>query len=128
MSKFAVIIADLNSSELGYIVSTHRSEGAAIKAQPDAPGAYVAHRKPDGEWERYLDARDRRETPPAFTAAQRVRKSESALRERGGRRLPGGSLQPDAAAALDTLQRSGYAASATAVIARALLEAASKYF
>jgi hypothetical protein len=66
MSKFAVIIAELNSSELGRIVSTHRTEAAAVKAQPDVPGAYVAHRKPDGEWERYLDARDRRETPPSL--------------------------------------------------------------
>ncbi len=54
-----------NSSELGYIVSTHRSEGAAIKAQPDTPGAYVAHRTPNDEWERYLEARDRREKPPS---------------------------------------------------------------
>jgi hypothetical protein len=59
MSKFAVIIADLNSSALGEIVSTHRTEAAAIEAMPAVPGAYVAYRKPNGEWERRLEARDR---------------------------------------------------------------------
>lgn len=51
---------------------------------------------------------------------------ESRLRERGGRRLPGGSLQPDAALALDALLAAGYAPSATSCIARALLEAAKR--
>lgn len=49
---------------------------------------------------------------------------ESRLRERGGRRLPGGTLQPDAARALDELLRKGYASSATACIAKALIDAA----
>ena len=51
---------------------------------------------------------------------------ESRLRERGGRRLPGGTLQPDAAQALDALMAAGYAPSATAAIARALLEASKR--
>ena len=42
----------------------------------------------------------------------------------GGRRIPGGILSADAAIALDTLQKSGYAESATACIARALIAAA----
>jgi hypothetical protein len=41
----------------------------------------------------------------------------------GGRRLPGGVLPADATAALDKLQKSGYADSATACIARALVDA-----
>ena len=44
----------------------------------------------------------------------------------GGRRLPGGVLTADAAAALSMLQDGGYAASATACIARALIEAARR--
>jgi len=51
---------------------------------------------------------------------------ESRLRDRGGRRLPGGTLQPDAARALDALVAAGYAPSATACIARALVEAADR--
>jgi hypothetical protein len=62
--RYAVIIADLNSSELGRIVSTHTTEATADKAFYALPdrGAYVAHRKQNGEWERRLDARDRRES------------------------------------------------------------------
>jgi hypothetical protein len=61
---YAVIIADLNSSDLGRIVSTHATEAAADKAFYALPdrGAYVAHRKANGEWERRLEARDRRES------------------------------------------------------------------
>ncbi|KKO71828.1 hypothetical protein [Kerstersia gyiorum] len=64
--------------------------------------------------------------PAPVPLAERVRKSEAELRKRGGRRLPGGSLQPDAAQALDALMLAGYAPSATACIARALLEAAAR--
>lgn len=60
------------------------------------------------------------------TAAEMVRKSEARKIQAGGRRMPGGVLPPDAAVALDSLQASGYAASATACIARALLDAASR--
>ncbi len=64
--------------------------------------------------------------PAPVPLAARVRKSEAELRKRGGRRLPGGSLQPDAAQALDALLTAGYAPSATACIARALIEAAER--
>lgn len=75
------------------------------------------------------------ETPAGFvwpspkrpaTPAQRVRNSEARKVKAGGRRMPGGVLSPDAAAALDSLQSGGYAPSATACIARALLDAASR--
>lgn len=59
------------------------------------------------------------------TAAEMVRKSEARKVQAGGRRMPGGVLPPDAAVALDSLQASGYAPSATACIARALVEAAT---
>jgi len=42
----------------------------------------------------------------------------------GGRRTPGGVLPPDASSALAALQSANYAPSATACIARALIEAA----
>lgn len=64
--------------------------------------------------------------PTPVPLAARVRKSEAELRKRGGRRLPGGTLQPDAAQALDALMAAGYAPSATAAIARALVEAAKR--
>lgn len=60
------------------------------------------------------------------TQQTRVRASEARKIARGGRRLPGGVLPPDAATALDMLQRSGYAPSAAACIARALVAAASR--
>jgi hypothetical protein len=60
------------------------------------------------------------------TPAQRVRNSEARKVQAGGRRMPGGVLPPDAAAALESLQASGYAPSTTACIARALVEAASR--
>lgn len=59
---------------------------------------------------------------------KRSRKCEASLRERGGKRLPGGSLQPDAAAALDALYKAGYAPSLTSVIAKALIDAHWKSF
>lgn len=51
--RFAVIRADLSSDDLGEILSTHRTRGAAEKAAGtlrDARGAYVAERKADGSW------------------------------------------------------------------------------
>lgn len=64
--KYAVIIADLNSSDLGEVVSTHRTEEAAYRSmgKVSARGAYVARMKPCGEWERRLEARDRIERCP----------------------------------------------------------------
>ena len=61
-----------------------------------------------------------------LTPAQRVRRAEASLRERGGRRMPDGHLQPDAAKALADLVASGYAASPVAVISTALLDAQRK--
>ena len=61
-----------------------------------------------------------------ITPAQRVRRAEAALRERGGRRMPDGHLQPDAAQALADLVASGYAASPVAAISAALLDVQRK--
>ena len=61
-----------------------------------------------------------------LTPAQRVRRAEAALKERGGRRMPDGHLQPDAAQALADLVASGYAASPVAAISAALLDAQRK--
>lgn len=52
------------------------------------------------------------------------RANESKRIAAGGRRMPGGVLPADAAEALAKLQQSGYADSATACIARALVAAA----
>ena len=60
------------------------------------------------------------------TPAQRVRKAQQALKERGGRRMPSGYLQPDAAQALADLVASGYGASPVAVISAALLDTQKK--
>ncbi|HKY46186.1 MAG TPA: hypothetical protein VJM50_24050 [Pyrinomonadaceae bacterium] len=66
----------------------------------------------------------RKPEPPS--PADRVRASEARKIANGGRRLPGGILSPDAAAALDGLLARGYAASATACIAKALIAAAKR--
>jgi hypothetical protein len=55
--------------------------------------------------------------------AQNVRKSEAALLERGGRRMPNGYLQPDAYQALQELVEANYAKSASAAINKALIDA-----
>jgi hypothetical protein len=60
------------------------------------------------------------------TQAERNRASEARKVGRGGRRMPGGVLPPDAAAALDNLQATGYACGALACIARALISASSQ--
>lgn len=65
-------------------------------------------------------------TGEPLTPAERVRASEARKVKAGGRRLPGGVLAADAAGALDRLQAAGYAPSATACIARALLDAERK--
>lgn len=58
------------------------------------------------------------------TPAQRVAASRARAIDAGARPTPRGMLPPDAARALDALMASGYAASATACIALALIEAA----
>lgn len=60
-----------------------------------------------------------------LTPAQRVARAQAALVERGGRRMPSGYLQPDAAQALQKLVASGYAPSPVAVISKALLSTAA---
>jgi len=64
--------------------------------------------------------------PRKPTQADWSRANEAKRIEAGGRRLPGGVLPADAAAALAALQEAGYAGSAVGCIARALLEAADK--
>ena len=63
---------------------------------------------------------------PAGKQAGWSRANEAKRIAAGGRRLPGGVLPADAADALTTLQDSSYAPSATACIARALVEAARR--
>ena len=61
-----------------------------------------------------------------LTASERVRRANAALVARGGRRMPDGYLQPDAAQALADLVATGYAPSPVAVIAKALLFATAQ--
>lgn len=65
------------------------------------------------------------EKKPPSNQASYARKSEAKARQGGGRRLPGGTLPPVAADALSKLQASSYVESATACIARALVDAAN---
>ena len=60
-----------------------------------------------------------------LTPAERVHRAQTALVERGGRRMPSGYLQPDAAAALQKLVDCGYAPSPVAAISKALLATAT---
>lgn len=60
-----------------------------------------------------------------LTPAERVARARIALVERGGRRMPSGYLQPDAAAALQKLVDCGYASSPVAAISKALLATAA---
>lgn len=58
---YALIVADPNSSELGEIVSTHRTlagAGRAYKKLPYARWAYVAKRRDDGSYPLRLEALD----------------------------------------------------------------------
>ena len=64
-------------------------------------------------------------TPP-LTAYQRVVRSNEKTISNGGRRMPDGMLQPEAARALDELVAAGYAASRVSVISTALLDARRK--
>ena len=64
--------------------------------------------------------------PTPLTPSQRVQRANRALIERGGRRMPGGYLQPDAAQQLEELLEAGYASSPVAVIATALRDAHKK--
>lgn len=66
------------------------------------------------------------EKKPPVSLADRVRASESRKMQAGGKRLPGSILPPDATAALDKLIAEAYGDSATACIARALVEAAER--
>lgn len=59
--------------------------------------------------------------------AERVRASEDRKIAAGGRRMPGGVMPADAAAALDVLQANGYGNSASACIYRAIVEAAEQF-
>lgn len=62
--NYAIIKFDPNGNQLGDVVSRHRSEENANKALDrlgNIRNHYVSKRKPDGEWERYLEARDRQE-------------------------------------------------------------------
>lgn len=60
-----------------------------------------------------------------LTPSQKVQRSQAALAARGGRRMHT-SLQPEVAQALDELVAAGYAHTASAVIAKALMQAHSK--
>lgn len=60
-----------------------------------------------------------------LTPAERVARARIALVKRGGRRMPSGYLQPDAAAALHKLVACGYAPSPVAAISKALLATAA---
>ena len=60
-----------------------------------------------------------------LTPAERVRRARAALVERGGKRIPTGYLQPDAAAALQKLVDCGYAPSPVAAISKALMSTAA---
>lgn len=62
----------------------------------------------------------------ALTLSERVAASREKLKAAGGRAVPRGMLQPDAARALAELLDSGYAANETAVISAALLDAQKK--
>lgn len=64
-------------------------------------------------------------TAAQLTPSQQVQRSQAALVARGGRRLHVG-LQPEVARALDELVAAGYAHTASAAIAKALLQAHSK--
>jgi len=60
--NYAVIKFDPNSSEIGDVVSRHRTEQNANNALDklgEVRNHYVAKRKPIGEWERYIEAQDR---------------------------------------------------------------------
>lgn len=59
--------------------------------------------------------------------AERVRASEDKKIAAGGRRMPGGVMPADAAAALEVLLANSYGRSASACIFRAIVEAAEQF-
>lgn len=63
---------------------------------------------------------------PLKTPSASVRRSQARVIESGGRRMPSGMLRADAAQALDSLLKAGYAPSAVAVISAALIAEARK--
>lgn len=72
MAKFAVIVANPNSTELGEVISTHRTVEAAHKALrrlPNTRWAYVAERRPDGSYPHRVEGLDL----PAHTAGENIR-------------------------------------------------------
>lgn len=64
--------------------------------------------------------------PTPVPLGERVRASEARKLKAGGRRIPGGILPPDAAAALELLTAEQYATTASGCIFRALIEAAER--
>lgn len=62
----------------------------------------------------------------ATSLSARVAASRERLKAAGGRAIPRGMLQPDAAQALAELLAAGYAPSETGVISAALLDAQKK--
>jgi hypothetical protein len=63
--NYAIIKFDPNSGGLGDVVSRHRTEENANRAldrMGNVRNHYVALLKPSGDWERYLEARDRWES------------------------------------------------------------------
>ena len=57
------------------------------------------------------------------TQTERVARCNAALVARGGRRIPGGYLQPEAAQALADLTQAGYGKNKVDIVSRALLDA-----
>lgn len=57
------------------------------------------------------------------TPTERVARSNAALLARGGRRIPGGYLQPEAAKALAALAQVGYGKNQVDIVSRALVDA-----
>lgn len=90
-----------------------------------APDRPILALIPDTRPDIMLIMTDTKKSAPA-PLVSRVRKSEAATLAAGGRRLPNGMLKPSSAQALDALLAAGYAPSATACIARALIEAAGR--
>lgn len=73
-----------------------------------------------------MGALERYHPPMATSLSERVRASRERLKQAGGRAIPRGMLQPDAAAALADLLAAGYAGTETGVISTALLDAQRK--
>lgn len=62
-------------------------------------------------------------TAAPLTQSEKVQRSNAALLARGGRRLPGGYLQPEAAQALADLTQAGYGKNKVDIVSRALVDA-----